>query len=129
MKKIKLNKRIIIIVLVAIAIISLLGYFTYRILNDENKLTVEEKEWITENVNKVQNIYVPNNLDIFGKNGSGLFYDFLKDLENDENIKTPRKYNHKQFRTAAFVGGTCICALGYRSPDLQSRRYCYLLKC
>ncbi len=86
MKKIKLNKRIIIIVLVAIAIISLLGYFTYRILNDENKLTVEEKEWITENVNKVQNIYVPNNLDIFGKNGSGLFYDFLKDLENDENI-------------------------------------------
>jgi len=83
MKKIKLNKRIILVVLVAILIISLLGYFTYRILNDENKLTVEEKEWITENVNKVQNVYVPNNLDIFGKNGSGLFYDFLKDLDNE----------------------------------------------
>ena len=50
---------------------------------------------------------------------------FTKDefniTENDENIKTPRKYNHKQFRTEAFVGGTCICALGYRSSDLEPR--------
>jgi diguanylate cyclase (GGDEF)-like protein len=87
MKKFRISKRIIAIILVAIVALSLLGYFTYRILNDENKLTVEEKEWITENVNKVQNIYVPNNLDVFGKNGSGVFYDFLESLETKENIK------------------------------------------
>ncbi len=86
MKKIKISKRWIFIILIAIIAIASLGYFTYRILNDENKLTVEEKEWITENVNKIQNIYIPNNLDIFGKNGSGVFYDFVKDLENDQNI-------------------------------------------
>ena len=59
---------------------------TINILNDENKLSVEEKEWITENINVVQNINVPNNLDIFGKNGSGVFFDFIKALEEEYKI-------------------------------------------
>ena len=88
MKKIKISKKVILIVLLVIALIAGIAFGTYRILHDETKLTVEEKEWITENVNKVQNINVPNNLDIFGKNGSGVFYDFLKDLETENNITT-----------------------------------------
>jgi len=86
MKKAKLNSKIIIIVILAILALAILGLITYRILNDENKLTVEEKEWITENVNVVQNLSVPNNLDIFGKSGSGVFFDFIKSLETEYNL-------------------------------------------
>lgn len=86
MKKMKINKRIVIIIILAIFAIAILGIITYKIVNDENKLTVEEKEWITENVNVVQNINVPNNLDIFGKSGNGVFFDFIKSLETEYNL-------------------------------------------
>lgn len=82
----KVNKRIILI-LTAVIIITLgVVFFTVSILKDENKLSIEEKEWITENINVVQNINVPNNLDVFGKNGSGVFFDFIKSLETEYNI-------------------------------------------
>lgn len=82
----KTNKKIVIFIIVILILIIGLGLITYRIVNDENKLTVEEKEWITQNINVVQNINVPNNLDVFGKNGSGVFFDFIKDLETKYNI-------------------------------------------
>lgn len=86
MKNVKFNKKIILILLFALIAIVALGIITYKIVNDENKLTVEEKEWITENINVVQNINVPNNLDIFGKSGSGVFFDFIKSLETEYNL-------------------------------------------
>ena len=87
MKKNKINKRIIIITLIVLVIICSIAFGTYMILNDENKLSVEEKEWITENINNVQSINIPNNLDIFGKSGSGVLFDFIKDLENEYDLK------------------------------------------
>jgi len=80
------NKKLIIIIIVALLVIVGLGFATYKIVNDENKLNVEEKEWITENINIVQNINIPNNLDIFGKNASGVFFDFIKDLETQYGL-------------------------------------------
>lgn len=94
MKKFKFNKQLFLAIIVAIIIISGLIFLTYKILNDENKLTVEEKEWITENINVVQNIYVPNNLDVFGKSGSGVFFDFIEDLESEYTLTiNPITYN------------------------------------
>lgn len=87
MKKIKISKKIITITIVAIIALIGLGVLTYKIVNDENKLSVEEKEWITQNVNVHQKVNVPNNLDIFGKNGSGVFFDFIKDLETEYNLQ------------------------------------------
>ncbi len=87
MKKIKISKKTIVITLIVLLFAIALGITTYKILNDENKLTVDEKEWITQNINVVQNINVPNNLDIFGKNGSGVFFDFIKDFESKYNIE------------------------------------------
>lgn len=87
MKKFEINKKVIIITLIAILAIVGLIILTINIVNDENKLTVDEKEWITENINTVQSVNVPNNLDIFGKNGSGVFFDFIKDLENEYGIE------------------------------------------
>ena len=86
MKK-KLNKKIIIIAIIAILAIAGICFATYKIVNDENKLTVEEKEWITENIDVLQTVNIPNNLDVFGKNGSGVFFDFITDLKNEYNLK------------------------------------------
>ena len=94
MKKVKLSSKIIIIAIVVILIIAAISFGTYQILNDENKLTVEEKEWITENIDVLQTLMVPNNLDIFGKNGSGVFFDFISDLETEYKLKVNEKtYN------------------------------------
>ena len=80
------TKKAILIAITIILVIGLIGFATYKIVNDKNKLTVEEKEWITGNKSKVQNVYVLNNIDIFGKNGSGLLYDFITDLENEYEL-------------------------------------------
>lgn len=86
MKKKKIMKKVIITIIIALIAVGILGFITYKILNDENKLSVEEKEWITQNVNVVQNISIPNNLDVFGKSAGGVFYDFLKDFNAEYNI-------------------------------------------
>ena len=94
MKKVKLSKKVIIISIIVILVIAAIAFGTYQILNDENKLTVEEKEWITENIDVLQTVMVPNNLDIFGKNGSGVFFDFISDLETEYKLKVnERTYN------------------------------------
>ncbi len=85
MKKLK-NKKIIIGVVLAVIILIGVAIGTYFILKDEYKLTVEEKEWITKNIDTVQNVNVPNNIDIFGSQGSGVLYDFLADLEQNYNL-------------------------------------------
>jgi len=85
MKKLK-NKKIIIGVVLAVIILIGVAIGTYFILKDEYKLTVEEKEWITKNIDTVQNVNVPNNIDIFGSQGSGVLYDFLADLEKNYNL-------------------------------------------
>ena len=82
----KSNKRIIIIIAIVLAVIivgALIAYFT---LHDESKLSVEEKEWITANLNRVHNVNVINNVDVFGKNGSGVFYDFIADFEKEYGL-------------------------------------------
>ena len=85
MKKLS-NKKIIIIAVLVLLVLIGIGIGTYFILKDEYKLTVEEKEWITKNVNTIQNINVPNNIDIFGSAGSGVLYDFLDSFEEEYGL-------------------------------------------
>lgn len=82
----KPNKKFILIVIGAILALALLGLITFLILNDENKLSVEEKEWLAKNVNSTQNVYVLNNVDVYGKNGSGVLFDFIKDFQTKFGI-------------------------------------------
>ncbi len=94
MKKGKSYKKVIFIVLISIIAIATLGIITYKILNDEDKLTVEEKEWITQNINQVHSVYVPVNLDVFGKNGTGVFFDYVGYVEEKYGIDiNPITYN------------------------------------
>ncbi len=81
------SKKMPIIVTISIIVLAIIGVSTYFILNDENKLTVDEKRWINENLANVQNVNVVNDVNIYGKNGHGVFYDFLTDFGSEYNLK------------------------------------------
>ena len=72
---------------IGIIIITLVSLILVRILNDPNKLTVEENKWINNSLSTVLNVNVLNDLDVFGSSGSGVFYDFLNDLGKEYNLK------------------------------------------
>ena len=82
----KKKKRWIIIPIVIVIIIGLIVGLIL-LLNDKNKLTVEERSWVDDNINKVLNINVVNDALVFSKDGTGVFYDFLKDFEDEYDLK------------------------------------------
>ena len=80
------KKKYIIITLVTILLISLISFFVYKSLHNEFKLTSEERTWINENINKVQNVYVVKDQNIFSNNGEGVFYTLLDDFSKEYGI-------------------------------------------
>ena len=82
----KERKKVILVVLIIISLFVAVGVGTYLILHDDNKLDVKEKEWIADNSNNVQNVYVVNNIDILGKNGTGVLFDLLDSLKTDYGL-------------------------------------------
>ena len=97
--------RLIFISFVGIIIVAVASLVVVNILNDENKLTVEENKWINNNLSTVLNVNVINDLDIFGKSGAGVFYDFLNDLGKEYNLKiNPITYTSKDENiTSGFI--------------------------
>ena len=82
------NKKIIFISIGIVIFIAIATFITMRILRDENRLTVAEKEWINTSTNKQRfpELKVINDTNIFGSSGSGVFFDFIKDFETEYNI-------------------------------------------
>ncbi len=81
------KNRIILWILLIVVVSSLVGFITYKILNDKNKLTSEERTWINNNINVVQNINIVKDENLFSVNGSGVFYSFLSDFEKEYGLK------------------------------------------
>ena len=87
--------RYIIIGIIALIVVLFVGLFIYNTLNDENKITVNEKKWINANLSTLQNTYVINNSSIFADNGYGVFYDFMSDFSKEYSVKiNPITYNY-----------------------------------
>ncbi len=90
----KNKKRNILIVAISVIILIIIGTIIYHALNDASRLTTTEKEWITTNTGTVQSIGIMNNVDVLGKNGQGVFYDFIEDIKNEYNLTiNPVTYN------------------------------------
>ena len=89
----KKRKNIIVIIISVLVIISACVAL-FMLLNKANKLSVQERRWINNNVNTVQNINVINNTNVFTKNGSGVFYTFLNDFSKEYSLTiNPITYN------------------------------------
>ncbi len=76
-------KKIILIIAISIVFLGVITFAIYRIFKDENSLNINEKTWINNNKNSVFSINVPNDINVFGKNGSGVYYDFITDLKDE----------------------------------------------
>ena len=94
MKKIK---KIILISIISLLLISGIILGVYKVFKDKNSLTISEKTWISNNKNSVYTINVVNDINIFGKNGNGVFFDFINKLDvNNETELKNRLYECKK---------------------------------
>lgn len=73
-------------ILIGLILIIGLGTIIYRVLQDENKLTVTEKNFISSNKANLISVNVANNVNVFGSSGKGVFYDFLENFEKDRGL-------------------------------------------
>ena len=80
----KKSKRIIITISIVIALI-ILGILLFQ--KKETALTSKERAWISENQKNIQNVSVTNSSNIFGKDGVGIYYEFLNSLTEKYNIE------------------------------------------
>ena len=80
------KKKSIIIIIISILLVVGIAIGLYFILNDKDKLTVSERNWVNESIGTIQNINVVNNVNVFGKDGSGVYYDFIKDFETEYGL-------------------------------------------
>lgn len=80
-------KKIIIISVITIFVIFGIVFGIYKIFKDENSLTISEKTWISNNKNSVYTINVLNDVNVFGKSGNGVFFDFVNDLDEELDLK------------------------------------------
>ena len=82
------KKRNTIITIIIITFIFLAGAIFYLLTfsKDESSLTVLEKKWISDNLNKVIDIDVYNDIPIFGYNGEGMIFDFLNYTTKENQI-------------------------------------------
>jgi len=84
------NRKLIItiIIIVILLIVGALAY--YQVFYDANRLTISEREWIDKNKSNVITINVPNDLNVFGLDGTGVFYDFISQVEKKQGMEFNR---------------------------------------
>ena len=83
----KRKNRFAIIAAVVTIILIALAVIIYRVLQDENKFTIIENKYITEQASNLIDVNVVNDVSVFGNAGKGLFYDFLTSFEEKEGFK------------------------------------------
>ncbi len=81
------NKRNIIIGLL-VGVILLAGgiYIVYSVMQNEDSFSVSEKKYIIDNKASLKSVSVLNDANVFGRDGKGVFYDFLDNFERETNL-------------------------------------------
>ena len=82
------KKKVIIITLIVTVFLAITGSLWYYLTKEDNKtsLTLIEKQWIEKNKNQIYDFGLPINIPMFTSNGSGIIFDFLKDLETNTGL-------------------------------------------
>lgn len=83
-----MKKKIIIILPIIVAILAFV--FVYRYYNKEDKtttLTVTERKWVEDNKDKTYDFEVVNDYPLYGTNGEGVIFDFIKDFEDKIDLE------------------------------------------
>lgn len=81
-----MNKKFWIAALSVLIILIGAAVFFYFTKEDENTLTISEKNWIENNKNKVIDLSIPNDVAVLSSNGEGVVFDFLESLEKNTGL-------------------------------------------
>ena len=81
----KLNKKLIIIIPILIALIVFVSLYFYYNNEDQNSLTVKDRKWIESNISTIFDLEVISNYPVYGENG--VFYEFVDDFEEDTGLE------------------------------------------
>ena len=85
----KINAKKIIFISFIVLIIGLIVFGIYtKNRNDKNGVfSILEKRWIEKNKSTVIDVSILNDIPLFGDQGDGVFFDFIKDFEKETNLK------------------------------------------
>lgn len=93
----KKKKKIIIIASIFLIVACAVTMVALNFLKDTTRLTVYEKQWINDNSNNVVSVNVINDLNVFGHDGKGVYYDFISDLQEEYGLQlNPVVYNSNE---------------------------------
>lgn len=77
------NSKRFIFIGIGVAFLIAVVIFLFMTLSDKNRLTIIEKEWINKNKDAVINVAVINDANNFGKDGQGIYFEFLNDFAEE----------------------------------------------
>lgn len=80
------KSNIVLIIFIVLVILGGIGLVIYRFLQDENAYTLTEKKYIVDNKSSLISINVLNDSNVFGRDGEGVFYDFLESFESETDL-------------------------------------------
>ena len=86
------KKKIVLVTLITTVVLAIIGSLWYYLTKEDDKtaLTLIEKQWIEKNKNQIYDFGIPTNIPMFTSGGSGIIFDFIKDLENKGKISHKR---------------------------------------
>lgn len=83
-----MKQKILIISIITLILFGIGGTtYYYLTKQDDNTLTILEKEWIENNKNNMIDLSVINNVPVFNYEGEGLIYDFIESLEKNTELE------------------------------------------
>ena len=82
------KKKIVLVTLITTVVLAIMGSLWYYLTKEDDKttLTLIEKQWIEKNKNQIYDFGIPTNIPMFTNGGSGIIFDFIKDLENKTGL-------------------------------------------
>ncbi len=80
------NKKKFIIIGVIVAVLVVIAIVLYSMFGGKNRLTIIEKEWINDNRDSVINVAVLNDVNNFGLDGKGVYFEFLNDFAKEHGF-------------------------------------------
>lgn len=87
-KKVNIKKILLITIPIFIVILTIIISTYIKNKNNQNGVfSILEKRWIEKNKNTKIDVSILNDLSIFGKEGEGVFFDFLNDFEKETSLE------------------------------------------
>ncbi len=81
-----MKKKIFLFLIIVFIAAGVIGGYFYLNRETAMKYTAEEERWISNNKNNVVEVYIPRNITGFTYMGKGVFFDFVKELENSTGL-------------------------------------------